>query len=466
MRNRWWFPIGFLCTVPRGSASRGIGPRTPSPPWEGGITASLGQPPRTPLVCRSGSFGLDWQGTATGADPVAYGLFGASSQPDQPRGRPRGGGHRRIPRTPRRAQLDGGIRALLVNTPLRLTIGADYNVLDNRVYPLLGFMTAGAPRRRLRRRQRAPGRVEPGRLAAPSGPPRSCPLFWTGRQAGPARAATRVSVRSRGTGMILPPGVRPPARRIPRTDRASWPPGSRSSSCPTSTSPAPIRSKLMAPAYAELRLLGLIRRRKERAPCVEPTVRATHADRTRALPTAALATAGTGRAMPDGGRHSPPTPATTCSSLACSIPTTSPLGSARRAETFSPGTEDADARGSFALYPGLGVRTDLMLVAAIGCAGRLRTTDGDYGPAHAPLPMLRGRQRLCGCRRSSGCCPEAPAPRWKSTGILEQAVGQPFTDGNRALDDSISSSRPKSRAPSSRRGTIMAPWIHDPPGPE
>ena len=138
MRNRWWFPISFLCTVlaipAAGSAQDTL------PPWEGGITASLGQPPRIRWY-GGGSFGLDWQGTATGADPVVYGLFGASRSLTNPvvgLAAASIEGYLGL----RQSQLDGGIRALLVNTPLRLTIGADYNVLDNRVYPLFGFMTA------------------------------------------------------------------------------------------------------------------------------------------------------------------------------------------------------------------------------------------------------------------------------------------------------------------------------------
>jgi len=103
------------------------------PPWEGGLTTSLGQPSRTRLYTGA-SFGLDWRrdyslgptvsaefGVTRNLGNPVVGLLAASAEAY--------GGLRST-------QPDGGLRALVQVPVLRLTFGTDYNIRDDR----LGFM--------------------------------------------------------------------------------------------------------------------------------------------------------------------------------------------------------------------------------------------------------------------------------------------------------------------------------------
>jgi hypothetical protein len=105
------------------------------PPFEGGLTQSLGQPPDR-LLHAGASIGVDWRSDENAAI-AGYGLFGATL-PIGPRllnalaltGEAYGG--------VRADQFDGGVRALVQLPIFRLGFGADYNVRENR----FGFVAA------------------------------------------------------------------------------------------------------------------------------------------------------------------------------------------------------------------------------------------------------------------------------------------------------------------------------------
>jgi hypothetical protein len=105
------------------------------PPFEGGLTTSLGQPPRGNWHA-GGTFGVDWR-EGEEAAIAGYGLFGGTL-PIGPRlmdalaltGEAYAG--------VRSSALDGGVRALVQLPLLRLGVGADYNVRANR----FGFIAA------------------------------------------------------------------------------------------------------------------------------------------------------------------------------------------------------------------------------------------------------------------------------------------------------------------------------------
>src|ERR1043166_1368328 len=106
------------------------------PPWEGGLTASLGQPTRLRFYA-GGTFGLDWRrGYATG--PAAYGQFGVTRSllgPDVgllAASVEAFGGLRS-------AEGDGGARVLLQLPVLRLALGGEYNFRDDPLGVALGL---------------------------------------------------------------------------------------------------------------------------------------------------------------------------------------------------------------------------------------------------------------------------------------------------------------------------------------
>ena len=109
------------------------------PPWDGGLTASLGQPLRTHFY-GIGTLGLDWRGERHPA-PSLYAGVGVRRSLGNPvegllaaSGEMYGG--------IRSARFDGGVRALLQVPTLRLTFGADYNARDNRFAALVGVTVA------------------------------------------------------------------------------------------------------------------------------------------------------------------------------------------------------------------------------------------------------------------------------------------------------------------------------------
>jgi hypothetical protein len=422
MRHRWWFSIGFLCTVPAAAPATGSA-QDSLPPWEGGITASLGQPPRTRWYA-GGSFGLDWQGSATGADPIAYGLFGASRNLTNPvvgLAAAAIEGYFGL----REGQLDGGIRALLVNTPFRLTLGADFNVLDRRVYPLLGFMM---PVRRggvfgggsILRAEWSPGDGSAFRVSA------LIPLFW------PAAGRTRprhdeVSVRPRSTGMVPRPTSGPPldesfarisvlATRIQRLVVPYI----------DATGADPV--KALAPVVAQLRTLA------DSAPegtglGVEAAVRAYHAEVARAFSMAASGRPlAPGEATPAGEALA----ARARNDLLIRVlfPYDRLLGQRKTSETLR--GLSAHARGNFARdlvseFPDL---TAERQAAALYVFGQLMAT---MDQMRAAAEEQWHDSRLVWLPLQFGLLPEQHDTQAKIDRILEQGVGQRFTDGNRVL---------------------------------
>ena len=106
------------------------------PPWEGGRTASLGQPSRARLYT-AGSFGVDWR-RAYSTGPVAYGAFGVT----------RDIGSQVVGLLAlsaegyagfRTDEFEGGARLYFQIPILRLSFGGDYNIRDDRLGLMLGF---------------------------------------------------------------------------------------------------------------------------------------------------------------------------------------------------------------------------------------------------------------------------------------------------------------------------------------
>ncbi len=421
MRNRWWLLIGFLYPVlvapANGSAQDTL------PPWEGGITASLGQPPHTRWYA-GGSFGLDWQGSATGADPVAYGLFGTSRNLTNPVVGLAAfaiEGYLGL----RESQLDGGIRALLVNTPLRLTLGVDYNVLDQRVYPLFGFMM---PVRRggvfsggsLLRAEWSPGDGSAFRVSA------LVPLFW------PAAGRTRprhdeVSIPSRGAGVIVRPTSGPPLdeslQRIGVLANRIY-----EMVVPYIDAPGADPEKSLAPVIAELRALA------DSAPPgtglgVEPTVRAYHAELVRAF---SMATSGRtlmpGESTPDGEALAARARGDLLQHVL--FPFDHLLGQRKSSGTLQ--GLAAHARGNFARtlvseFPELPADRQS---AALYVFGQLMAI---MDRVRAAAQDQWGDSRLAWLPLQYGLLPEDHDTQAELDRILELGVGQQLTDGNRVL---------------------------------
>jgi hypothetical protein len=105
------------------------------PPWEGGLTNSLGQPPSIRWHAGGSIGGALGDGSAK---PLAYGLAGFQKELMNPVTGLVGAaleGYAGF----RAGVADGGARALLVSTTFRLTGGVDYNARDNRFRPFLGI---------------------------------------------------------------------------------------------------------------------------------------------------------------------------------------------------------------------------------------------------------------------------------------------------------------------------------------
>ncbi|HUL69550.1 MAG TPA: hypothetical protein VLT17_04840 [Gemmatimonadales bacterium] len=102
------------------------------PPWQGGLTASLGQPSRTSLYAGAGA-GIDWREDSR-VQPLAQAVFGVShflGNPVVGRLAVAAEGYAGS----RADHVDGGARFLLQIPVLRISVGGDYNIRDAR----LGF---------------------------------------------------------------------------------------------------------------------------------------------------------------------------------------------------------------------------------------------------------------------------------------------------------------------------------------
>src|ERR1043165_3032017 len=117
-------------------AASGLRAQDSLPPWEGGMTSSLGQPSRIRLYT-GGGFGLDWRrGYSLG--PAAYGHFGVTRTlmgPDIGLLAASVEGYGGL----RSAEPDGGARLLLQLPALKISLGGDYNIRDNRLGFVLGL---------------------------------------------------------------------------------------------------------------------------------------------------------------------------------------------------------------------------------------------------------------------------------------------------------------------------------------
>jgi len=137
---RWqpWFRVvalgcGLLAGAP--SASRLLA-QDSLPPWQGGLTASLGQPSRT-WPYAGATFGFDWR-AGRSSSPVVYGAFGVTQGIGSPvkgilaaSAEAYGG--------LRSSLLDGGVRALLQMPILRILAGGDYNLREGRLGLMVGL---------------------------------------------------------------------------------------------------------------------------------------------------------------------------------------------------------------------------------------------------------------------------------------------------------------------------------------
>jgi hypothetical protein len=106
------------------------------PPWQGGMTTSLGQPPRYHPYALAGT-GLDWRKPGD-ANPIVLGGLGLTRSLLNPiTGLLAASveGYAGL----RGTKLDGGVRAMLVNTTFRLTGGVDYNLAAGRLSPMMGY---------------------------------------------------------------------------------------------------------------------------------------------------------------------------------------------------------------------------------------------------------------------------------------------------------------------------------------
>ena len=114
------------------------------PPWLGGVTMSLGQPPRRHWYASAG-LGFDGGRTATFEPaPIMFGGFGITKDLSNPVTSVLAGSLEAF-LSARGTVVDGGGRALLVSTALRLSVGAEYRIRDDRVAP---FFSVTMPVRR------------------------------------------------------------------------------------------------------------------------------------------------------------------------------------------------------------------------------------------------------------------------------------------------------------------------------
>lgn len=191
-------PLLLLCLV-GASAGRSIAVAQDTlPPWEGGLTRSLGQPARYHFY-GGGSAGVDWRqidlapvGLVTGGvfrhltNPIT-GLLGASLE-----------GFLGF----RGNETDLGLRGLLTSPTVRLSGGIEYDLPDGRIYPVLAY---SAPLRRA-------GIFGGGSLARVEWLPGSGSTFRASVMA-PLRQPWAGKTRPRADEAHLPLRVTPPAPR-------------------------------------------------------------------------------------------------------------------------------------------------------------------------------------------------------------------------------------------------------------
>jgi hypothetical protein len=135
------------------------------PPWEGGLTSSLGQPPLT-WFSAGASFGITrHEGRAF--DPTGLLVFGASRPLSNPlfMVAARAEAYSGL----RGTSFDAGVRGLVEIPLMRLALGGDYNIRDNHLSFLLGmtlpFRRSGLfSRGDLLRIEGSPGRLKALRL--------------------------------------------------------------------------------------------------------------------------------------------------------------------------------------------------------------------------------------------------------------------------------------------------------------
>lgn len=121
---------GALAAAPAADAQDSL------PPWEGGLTASLGQPSRQRLYALGGT-GVDWRKPGD-ANPIVMGGLGVTRSILNPvTGMLAASleGYAGL----RATTADGGVRALLVANTLRLSGGVDYNFTAGRMWGMLGY---------------------------------------------------------------------------------------------------------------------------------------------------------------------------------------------------------------------------------------------------------------------------------------------------------------------------------------
>lgn len=106
------------------------------PPWEGGLTTSLGQPPHSRFYAMGGT-GVDWRKPGD-ANPIVMGGLGVTRSLLNPVTGILAAsleGYAGL----RATTADGGVRALLVASTLRLSGGVDYNIAAGRMWGMLGY---------------------------------------------------------------------------------------------------------------------------------------------------------------------------------------------------------------------------------------------------------------------------------------------------------------------------------------
>jgi hypothetical protein len=108
------------------------------PPWLGGITMSLGQPPRRHVYAQAG-LGFDaGRGTTFEPDPILVGGFGITKDLSNPVTSVLAGSFETF-LSARGTLVDGGARAFVLSTALRLSAGVEYRARDEELRPFLGL---------------------------------------------------------------------------------------------------------------------------------------------------------------------------------------------------------------------------------------------------------------------------------------------------------------------------------------